>query len=101
MFLIFASIGLIIGIEHLLSEISKQGQWKICLPKIILLGLPSLYFSLGYIIYCSNILIFCQYLYQPILTITIGQKLGNFIELFQFIFGYVIITSFYKTPNSQ
>lgn len=43
MVLINVTLGLLLGLEHLIKEIKTEGTWKINLPKLILLGIPSLY----------------------------------------------------------
>ena len=90
----YGSIGLILGLEHLICEIKKEGTWKINLPKIILMGLPSLYFSLAYIIYYSNFTFMRNILEYPILKLM--ENYSGFLSLFPLILGYLIITSFYK-----
>ncbi len=83
-------IGLFFGIEHFLVEIKKAGKWKISLPKLILVGLPSLFFSLTNHIACIN----NTFVHNTLLRIT---ALGiNFIPLFQIVLGYVFITCLYK-----
>lgn len=87
-------IGLLIGLEHLIHEAKKVGVWCLKLPKLILLGIPALYISLTpLILYCGI----------PFIQNIIGYPLIRFlhynqhsIDLFQLIFGYVIITCFYK-----
>ena len=93
-FLLGVSIGLLLGLDHLLRELAKNGKWQINLPKLILLGIPSLYFSLTNIFLLSTIhflqVIFAYPLFHVI-------KYGSdFVPLFQLILGYVIITSFDK-----
>jgi len=86
----YGSIGLLLGLEHLICELRKEGTWVVNLPKIVLMGIPSLYFSLAIIIYFSNI---------PFLSLPLRGLMGgsaNFINVFQIILGYSIITSFYK-----
>lgn len=38
-------IGFLLGLDHFFNERKKSGSWKINLPKIILMGIPSLYFA--------------------------------------------------------
>lgn len=87
-------IGLFLGLEHLIRELGKEGKWKINLPKLILVGLPSLYFSL------SNIWILCgnQFI-REIIAYPLFRYGSGDVSLFQVILGYVVITSFYK--NSE
>lgn len=92
--LINVGMGLLLGAEHLINEIKKEGNWKINLPKIILIVLPSLYFSLTYyFLYNTN-----QFV-QKILTypfVALFKNGTTFISTFQLIVGYMLITSFYK-----
>ncbi|GAA0182129.1 hypothetical protein SH2C18_45620 [Clostridium sediminicola] len=92
--LITIGIGLLLGIEYFISEIKKEGLWKLNFPKIILLGVPSLYFSITqFAVYCKNQ--FWQNIIGfPWLKLQINSS--SYVTLFQLIFGYVIITSFYK-----
>jgi hypothetical protein len=83
-------IGLLMGIENFIKEINKAGTWKINLPKIILMGLPALFFSLTYHFACIN----NPFVQNKLLRyVTIGT---NFIPVFQIILGYVFITCLYK-----
>ncbi|MEF2114074.1 hypothetical protein, partial [Clostridium frigoriphilum] len=63
-------------------------------PKFLLMGLPSLYFSLAVFIYYSS-----NQLVRNILAYPIGILLTSnqsFIWVFPLILGYSIITSFHK-----
>lgn len=83
-------IGIFLGLGHFIGETKKNGKWKINFPKIVLVGLPSLFFSLTYHIACINI----PYVQSILLRYT---KLGmNFVPVFQIIAGYVVITCLYK-----
>lgn len=93
--LIYGSIGFILGFEHFLCELKKDGIWKINIPKLILLGIPSLYFSIIVFIYLNNTLSMAM----PFLSSPIGEVARSkidIISIFQLILGYTIITSFYK-----
>lgn len=96
--LIGVSIGLVLGLEHFLGEFKKEGTWKLNLPKLIIVGLPSLYFSLTYIFYYSGI----RFLFVIAYSISnyISRYGSGYMILFQLIFGYIVITSFYKSNNS-
>ena len=92
--LITVGIGLLLGIEHLNDEIKKDGTWKINLPKIILVGFPSLYFSFSYVLlYCNNPFLQNIIAYPSLKLLVYG---AGYLPLFQLILGYVFITSFYK-----
>lgn len=94
--IIFIVLGLLLGLERLVAEMRKEGKWGINLPKIIFLGIPSLYFSIGTFIYYYCPIVFVQ--------VTLCYPLrfflqGNFISVFQMILGYTICTSFIKIEN--
>jgi len=72
-------IGIILGLDHFFNERKKEGVWKINLPKMILFGLPSLYFS------------FSAFVTGKLLIVSATN-----MALFQLILGFTIITSFYK-----
>lgn len=87
-------IGLFMGAEHLIKELKKEGTWKINLPKLIIVGLPSLYFSLSNIWFASSNQFIHKIIASPSLYLF---KYGlGFISLFQMVLGYVVITSFFK-----
>ncbi|EHI99262.1 hypothetical protein CDLVIII_2661 [Clostridium sp. DL-VIII] len=92
------AIGLILGIEYLINEVKKEGILKLNLPKIIIMGVPSMYFSFAYLIgYCNNEFIQKTLLSYPI--INLFDYDSSFISVSQIIFGYIIITSFYRYNN--
>ncbi len=87
-------IGATMGLEHFLKELKKAGKLRINIPKLILMGIPSLYLTpLLFIFYGGNTL--TQLLYG-----WIGKYLAynsnSLVFLFQYLLGYTIITSFYK-----
>lgn len=91
--IIFIITGLLLGLERLVLEIRKEGKWRVNLPKVIFLGLPSLYFSIGTFIYYYFPIVFVQE--------TLGYPIryfldGNLLIVFQIILGYTICTSFIK-----
>ncbi len=88
-------IGVILGFEHLYTEYKKDGLWKINLPKLIILGLPSLYFSLTYIVLYNNIPVITKLVINTS-TYLLNYVSDKYISFFQLILGYVLITSFYK-----
>jgi hypothetical protein len=93
MIIFYGGIGLLLGSEHLICEIKKEGTWSINLPKIVLMAIPSLYFSLAIFIYFNNI---------PVLSFPISVLIEDgtaFINAFQIILGYSIITSFYRNSK--
>lgn len=94
--IIFVVLGLLLGLERFLLETRKEGHWKINSPKIIFLGVPSLYFSLSIFILSHPMNFIQGILYYPILFFS---KHTDFISIFQIILGYIIITSFIKIKN--
>ena len=84
-------IGLILGLDNFIAEIKKEGSWKINLPKLLIIAIPSLYFSVSVMIY---------YMTDTIFSVPAGMLIKNgntsFMNIFQLILGYSIITSFYK-----
>jgi hypothetical protein len=87
-------IGGLLGLEYLIGEFGKEGKWKVNLPKLILVGLPSLYVSLTYIYFFSGSVFILKRIVYPL---TYLFKYGlDYVSLFQVILGYVVITSFYK-----
>ncbi len=89
-FIFNLAIGFLIGIENFINEINKDGKWRINLPKIILVGVPSLFFSLTYHFASINNFFVQHYLLKYT---TLGT---NFIPVFQILLGYVFITCLYK-----
>lgn len=77
-------IGFILGLDHFLYERKRVGVWKINLPKIIFMGIPSLYFS------------FSAFITGKLL---IGVS-TTYMALFQLILGFTIITVFYKQRDN-
>ncbi|GFP75606.1 hypothetical protein [Clostridium fungisolvens] len=92
---IFILLGLLLGLEKLILERKKDGNWKINLPKLIFLGIPFLYLSLGVLIYYSSLI--PQVLSYPIQFFL--QDNINFFSIFQVILGYVISSSFIKVED--
>ena len=84
-------LGILLGLERLVLERKKEGNWKVNLPKLILLGVPFLYLSLGAFLY-----FFCQMINYPIRFFMVEI---NYLPIFQMIFGYVICTSFIKVKG--
>lgn len=41
-------IGSILGLEYIINEMRKEGTWKVNLPKVLLIVIPSLYFAISY-----------------------------------------------------
>ena len=95
MLVICGAIGAILGLENLLLQAKKEGTWKINFYKIVIWGVPSLYFSLTYCIYYCNIDFIRSFLSYPAAYL-LAKNANIFIGMFQVILGYSIISSFYK-----
>lgn len=90
-----AAIGVVLGLDHFISELKTKGTWKISLPQLVFMGLPSLYFSISMILaFCSNELS-RSILFYPA-RILISKANTTFITIFQLILGYALISCFYK-----
>lgn len=92
--LCYGGIGVLLGLGNLIREIKRSGAWKINFAKLVLLGLPSLYFSLAVFIYYSDTPFIQNILAYPLQVLPMNNF--NYIGIFQVILGYVIPTSFYK-----
>lgn len=80
--LFFGGIGVVLGLDNFTKELKKDGKWKIDIPKIIILGLPSLLFSIPNLVY-NIIPSALQFAYSIGLVSCI-------------VFGYTLITSLFK-----
>lgn len=87
-------IGVLLGIEHFIKERRNEGTWNINMPKLILVGLPSLYLSLTNILIYSKIDFFHTLAYPLLYLLKLGS---SYVILFQLILGFVVITSFNKS----
>ncbi|MEH6939302.1 hypothetical protein V7056_15870 [Bacillus sp. JJ664] len=87
---LYVPIGLCLGLPRLLDEWKQKGNWKINVTKLIVLGIPALYFS-GY-----------MYIHYHIPFLQLWNSVA--VELLQvkstilsnIILGYILITSFHK-----
>lgn len=92
---IFIILGMLIGINHLFSEVKKQGIWKINLAQLILIAVLPLYFVLSCIILLLKI---------DLLTFLVSKQLMGYILrssiigiILEILLGYALISSLYKT----
>ena len=88
------AIGLLLGLEYLTSEIKKEGKWKINLPKMALMVIPCLYFSITLFLYFIPNEFLMNILMKPAFILFKGEF--RFTSIFQILLGYFFITSFYK-----
>ena len=85
--------GMLLGLETFIIEIKKKGSWKVNWPKVIFLGLPSIYLALGIFIgYLPNFI--KEILWYPFSLLYFSEV--NLVPIFQLFFGYILITSFIK-----
>ncbi len=90
-------IGIILGMEHFLGEVGKEGKWRISIPKVIFLIIPSLYFSLFYFYSYIRVESILKIIFWPYLNIF--SRTNTFIFIFQIVLGYSLITVFYKAKK--
>jgi uncharacterized transporter YbjL len=99
---VFLSVGLlvidflfggILGWERFSKESNRPGKWLINLPRLVLIGLPSLV--------CSNVLLLHDADIPVISGMIPGFLTQNsiFASFSQILFGYILLTSFYKTDG--
>ena len=85
--LICILLGLLLGKEHFVTEYRKQGNWSVNFVRLIIMGIPFGIFAFYFvIIYTIPIGVFPSYLANSTL----------FFEFSGLIFGYTLVTSFYK-----
>lgn len=96
-FIFYTTIGFLIGLEYFLKEKRKGGRWKVNVPKLILMGLPSLYFSLYAFILYFPVPFVINILIQPI-EFFLRSNI-TFMDIFQLLLGYVVVTSLYKVSE--
>ena len=93
----YGGIGVLFGLENLVREIKKKGDWKINFPKLALLGIPLLYFSFYNFIYFSNIPFISEHMNYNWLIF--NKNYTSYLPIFQAMLGYVVVTSFYKVKR--
>lgn len=77
----FGGIGMVLGLDKFLSELNREGKWKFDISKLIILGIPSLIFSMQYLV-----LTFIQ----------IPSSFSSVFIIANIVLGYTIISSLYK-----
>ena len=80
-------LGALLGIEHLIDQFKKSGQFKFNLERFLIVGIPAFILSIDYLeLYYVRI----GLTYTPI-----------FLLFLRMVFGYYLITSIYKQkPHS-
>lgn len=84
-YFVYIVMGALLGIEHILNNKKEKCSWRLNLEKLTLVGVPALILS--------NLLINIRI--QQWLHIPVNQFNQSYI-LFPLVFGYILITSFYK-----
>lgn len=87
--LLNAIVGALLGLEVIISEFKKEGSWRINVPKLTLVGLPS--FLIGFFPF----ILFSEFDFIS----RISTPLFNNSGIFQLIFGFIVATSFYKSNS--
>lgn len=77
----FGGIGIILGVDSFLTELNRKGKWKLNIPKLIILGIPSFIFSIPYIV---------------LTLIPLSTSFNNIFTVSSIILGYTLISSLYK-----
>ena len=94
--IIYSVGGVLLGLEKFISEVKKKGSWKVNWPKVIFLGIPSIYLALGifigYLPYSIR-----GILWHPFSLLYFSEI--DLIPIFQLAFGYILITSFNKVKK--
>lgn len=93
---IYFIFGAFLGLDNFLKEKSNKGVWKINKPKLLILGLPSLYFSLSLILLHTKLVWLSSFFY--IFKANISNILQmKYIYVFSpILLGFIVVTSFYK-----
>lgn len=87
-------IGSVLGLEYIINEMSKEGTWKVNLPKIILIVVPTLYFSISFpLLYLYDNLIYMVLTYPMFIFM---RNDSVYIYISQLMLGYFLITNFFK-----
>lgn len=77
----FGGIGIVLGVDSFLTELNRKGKWKLNIPKLIILGIPSFIFSIPYIV---------------LTLIPLSTSFNNIFTVSSIILGYTLISSLYK-----
>lgn len=97
-FIYYLGIGMILGLSNLINEFKKSGKWRINFFKLIIIGLPALFFSFSILIYYGFILNY------PIIISLLNfviKFIKNIDKISGIFFGFIFVTSFYKFNSSK
>jgi len=87
--LIFVFIGILIGLDHFAIQYRRQGKWSVNITRLIILGIPSAIFAFYLALAFTFVIPIPSFIYNCYL----------FSEVSALIFGYTIVTSFYKNQS--
>ena len=76
----YGGIGAVLGLDSFLVELKREGKWKLDILRLIILGIPSLIFSIPYIM----------------ILIPISNSFSSVFTISSIVFGYTMISSIYK-----
>ncbi|NLY44446.1 MAG: hypothetical protein GX053_00395 [Tissierella sp.] len=93
------AIGLLLGLDYITNEMTKEGKWKINVPKMTLMVLASLYFSFVLYLYLIPNEFLMNVLMKPAFILFQGQF--KITSIFPILLGYFFITSFQKRTGEE
>ena len=79
----YGGIGAVLGLDGFIIELKREGKWKFDIPRLIILGIPSLIFSIPYIT----------------ILVSISTSFSNIFTISSIILGYILISSPYKAEE--
>lgn len=80
----FGGIGVVLGLDRFLLELNREGKWHFDITKLIILGIPSLIFSMPYLVF---------------IFIKLPNSFSNICTISSIILGYTLISNPYKDPS--
>lgn len=83
----FGGIGVVLGLDNFILEFKMEGKWRVNLPKLTVLGLPSLILSIPYV-----------YL---ILSPSAMQFMDTICLISNIVFGYILVSSIVREAISE
>lgn len=86
-FIFFGGIGAVLGLDNFILQFKMEGQWRFNLPKLIVLGLPSLILSIPHLLF--------------ILLPSAMQFMDTICLIPNIVFGYILVSSIVREPISE
>ncbi|MDO0824646.1 hypothetical protein [Desulfosporosinus nitroreducens] len=83
-------LGVLLGLEHLVGEFRKDRNWSVNIVRLIIMGVPSGVFAF-YLLLLTLPIRFPSFLFNTSL----------FYEFSGIVFGYTLMTSFYKKQDNN